>query len=95
MHFDKDKIKAGAKMMRITMTDAEATEMIPQMEEIINWMDALDEVNTDDVKPLISTLDFQSTLRKDEVRENGSKEDILAAAPDRCGDFFAVPKVVE
>jgi len=95
VYFDKNKIKANAKMVRITMTDKRAAEIIPQMEDIIAWMDALNEVNTDGVKPLISTLEFQTALRKDAVRENGSKEEILAEAPDGCGDYFAVPKVVE
>jgi len=95
MYFNKDKIKANAKMVRIRMTDEQAEKMIPEMEGIITWITTLDEVNTDGVKPLISTLDFPLPLRKDEVREDGTKEDIFADAPDRQGDFFAVPKVVE
>jgi aspartyl-tRNA(Asn)/glutamyl-tRNA(Gln) amidotransferase subunit C len=95
MYFNKDKIKSAARMVRIRMTDKQAEEIIPQMEEIIKWMGGLDEVNADGVKPLISTLDFQLPLRKDIVRKNGEMEDILAEAPDRCGDSFAVPKVVE
>ena len=95
MHFNKDKIKASAKMVRIRITDEQVEKIIPEMEGIISWMAALDEVNTDGVKPLISTLDGALPLRKDEVHEDGFREDILADAPDRCGDFFAVPKVVE
>jgi len=95
VYFDRDKIKSSAKMVRINMSETDAEKMIPQMEEIISWIGALDEVNTEGVKPLISTLDLQLPLRSDEVRANGSRKEILAEAPDGSGDFFAVPKVVE
>ena len=95
MQFNEDKIKAAARMVRIGMTDRQAGETLTEMEGIMKWIGMLDEVDTDGVAPLTSTLEFQVPLREDVMVPNGGVEDILAGAPDRIGATFGVPKVVE
>ena len=61
----------------------------------MSWIEELNEVNTDNVEPLISVNDTTLRLRDDEITDGGCQEAVLANAPDKEYDYFAVPKVVE
>ncbi len=60
-----------------------------------NWVEELDEVNTDNVEPLVSVNSESLTLRQDEVTAGHICEEILANAPVKEYGYFVVPKVVE
>ena len=66
-----------------------------EFNKILSWIEELNEINTDNVEPLISVNDTTLRLREDEITDGNYQEAVLANAPDKEYDYFAVPKVVE
>ncbi len=95
MKIDKNTTLKIAKLSRIKIKDDEIDELSTQLSSIVNWVEQLNEVNTDNVEPLSNVSMTKLPLRKDiEDIEDNSKE-VLLNAPDKLGNYFAVPKVVE
>ena len=77
------------------MTDAEIAELVPELNNILGWVDQLAEVDTDGVEPLTAVIDLKLRLRDDVVTDGNVRDKVLANAPDAQHGFFAVPKVIE
>ena len=84
-----------AKLARIAMSDAEVEAMVPELNNILSWVEQLGEVNTDGVDPLTAVIENKLRLRDDVVTAGNQRDDILANAPEAQHGFFAVPKVIE
>jgi aspartyl-tRNA(Asn)/glutamyl-tRNA(Gln) amidotransferase subunit C len=65
------------------------------MNAILGWIEQLGEVDIEGVPPLTGGAQIALRLRDDAVTDGGEREAVLANAPDRVGNFFTVPKVVE
>ena len=95
MKIDKNTTLKIAKLSRIKIEDSEVDELSSQLSAIVDWVEQLNEVNTDNVEPLSNVSMANLPLRQDiENTEDGS-EKILSNAPDKLENYFAVPKVVE
>ena len=95
MKIDKNTILKIAKLSRIKIEDSEVDELSSQLSNIVDWVEQLNEVNTDNVEPLSNVIMSKLPLRKDiENTEDNSKK-VLSNAPDKLENYFAVPKVVE
>ena len=92
---DKQTVKKVARLARIRMDDAQAEALMPQLSNIMGFVEQLGEVNTDNVEPLASVVDIALPLREDAVTDGDCPEKVLANAPEQTQDFFVVPKVVE
>ena len=90
-----DIVRHVAKLARIAMTDAEIAELVPELNNILGWVDQLAEVDTDGVEPLTAVIDLKLRLRDDVVTDGNVRDKVLANAPDAQHGFFAVPKVIE
>jgi aspartyl-tRNA(Asn)/glutamyl-tRNA(Gln) amidotransferase subunit C len=95
MAIDNDTVKRIAFLSRLKVEDDKIDATKEEFNKILNWIEELNEVNTDDIEPLISVNDSQLRLREDNVMAGNCREDILANAPMSEFDYFAVPKVVE
>jgi len=95
MSLDPATIRRVAHLARIRLDEAEIPRMQADLNGILAWIEMLNEVNVDGVAPLAGGTEIALRLRPDVVTDGGIAEKILANAPDRDGDFFAVPKVVE
>jgi aspartyl-tRNA(Asn)/glutamyl-tRNA(Gln) amidotransferase subunit C len=95
MSVDTKQVRHIAKLARIAMSDAEVEAMVPELNNILSWVEQLGEVNTDGVEPLTAVIDNKLRLRDDAVTAGDQRDDILANAPDAQHGFFAVPKVIE
>ena len=84
-----------AKLARIRMDEKEAEHYANELNGILNWIEQLQEVNTDGVEQMTSVADMQLPMRKDEVSDGDYQQQILANAPAQEYGCFAVPKVVE
>ena len=92
---DIQDVKKVARLARIEISDAEAENLLPQLNNIIGWIEQLSEVDTDDVEPLANVVNIDLALRTDEVTDGDCAEKVLANAPEETQGFFVVPKVVE
>ncbi|QNN65755.1 Asp-tRNA(Asn)/Glu-tRNA(Gln) amidotransferase subunit GatC [Sphingomonas rhizophila] len=84
-----------AKLARLALGDAEIERMVPELNNILGWVEQLGEVNTDGVEPLTAVIDNQLRLRDDVVNDGDCRDAVLSNAPDAQHGFFAVPKVIE
>ena len=95
MWLDPATIRRIASLARIRVEDDQLEPLALELNGILGWIEQLNEVNVDGVEPLTGGAQMAMKMRDDLVTDGGYKEQILANAPDRNGDFFAVPKVVE
>jgi|TARA_B110000116_G_C16703714_1_gene521084 aspartyl-tRNA(Asn)/glutamyl-tRNA(Gln) amidotransferase subunit C len=95
LKIDKNTTLKIAKLSRIKIEDSEVEELSSQLSAIVDWVEQLNEVNTENIEPLSNISMTKLPLRKDiDDKEDNSKE-VLSNAPDKLENYFAVPKVVE
>jgi len=95
MSLDRDDVRKIAFLARIKIDEAELNPLADELNNIIGWVEQLSEVDTDGVAPMTSVTEMASPQRVDAVTDGGVAEKVLANAPGRARDFFAVPKVVD
>jgi aspartyl-tRNA(Asn)/glutamyl-tRNA(Gln) amidotransferase subunit C len=95
MSLDPATIRRIATLARIRVEDAELATLAAELNGILGWIEQLNEVNVDGVEPLAGAAQMAAMLREDVVTDGGYPDKVLANAPERAGDFFVVPKVVE
>ena len=77
------------------LTDAELERMREQLNGILAYIEKLNELDTNDVEPTSHAVPLVNVMRDDEAGPCLSREDALANAPDRAGEFFRVPRIIE
>jgi len=77
------------------MSDAEIEALVPELNNILGWVEQLGEVDTEGVEPLTAVVPNRLRLREDAVTDGDCREAVLANAPAAEHGFFAVPKVIE
>ena len=95
MSVSSEQVRHIAKLARIGMNDAEVEALVPEINNILGWVEQLGEVNTDGVEPLATVIDQKLRLRDDVVNDGNIRDEVLANAPEAQHGFFAVPKVIE
>lgn len=95
MSVTKEDIVKIARLARIHLTEDEVQKRTDNINGILQWIEQLNEVDTDGVEPLRDIVGTELALRTDEVTDGGYVEKILANAPEDTQGFFVVPKVVE
>ncbi len=95
MSIDKKTVKRIANLSALDMSDGECEKITPQLNTIMEWIEQLSEVNTDNVEPLANVVDIELKLREDKVSDGNCTKKVLANAPEETQNFFVVPKVVE
>lgn len=95
MSLDADTVRRIAALARIRVEPEEVETLRTEINSILGWIEQLQEVNVDGVEPLSGGARMAMKMRGDVVTDGGYPDAVLSNAPDRAGDFFAVPKVVE
>ena len=95
MSISKDTVRKAARLARIRVENSELESVTLKLNGTLKWIEQLQELNTDNVKPLASVVDITLPLRADVVQDDNIQARILANAPEKMQGFFVVPKVVE
>ena len=95
MTIDLKTIKHISKLSRISVDDAKADKLAGDLNSIFDFIQKLNELNTDNVEPLTSVAETTLKLRVDEVKSKNIRDKILKNSPDENEDIFVVPRVVE
>lgn len=95
MAIDNETVKKIAFLARLKVEDDKVEATKEEFNKILAWIEELNEINTDNVEPLISVNDIALRLREDEVRDGCQPQAVLENAPAAEYGYFAVPKVVE
>lgn len=92
MSFDLDKV---AKLARIKLKPEEKEKLSKDLDNILAYIETLSRLDTKDTPPTSHVLALENVFRPDEVRKTEIREQVLEAAPERDGNFFKVPKIIE
>jgi len=92
---DEAQVRKVAKLSRLELTEAEVEEFTGQLSAILGYVEKMNELDTDGIEPLAHCLPVSNVLREDRVTESLGTEKALANAPQRDGDFFKVPKILD
>ena len=89
-----DDVRHVARLARLHMTEAELEKFTRQLGSILHYVNKISELDVSGVEPMAHALPISNVLREDVVEEAMPLEKVLGNAPERDGDFFAVPKVI-
>ena len=95
MTIDLKTIKHISKLSRISVDDKKADKLAGDLNSIFDFIEKLNELNTDKVEPLTSVAETTLKLRADKVKSKDIRDQILKNSPEENEDFFVVPRVVE
>ena len=95
MSIDKDTVKHISKLARISLDDEKIDSLSKDLSSIIKFIEKLNELKTDKIKPLTSIINSSLKLRKDEIKDGKIRDQILKNSPEKNDEFFVVPKVIE
>ncbi len=95
MKIDREQLNKIAHLARLEFEEKDAEKMMSDMTAIVDWVEKLNEVNTDGVEPLTTMTYEINAFREDEEKEHLSHDRALLNAPKKDADYFRVPKVLE
>lgn len=95
MSVDKETVKKIASLSRIAVTEAEADALVPELNNILGWVEQLGEVDCSKVEPMTAVIPNKLRMRDDVVSDGNVRDKVLANAPVAEHGFFGVPKVIE
>lgn len=95
MPLDPATVRRIARLARLRLDEAEVGRLEGELGGILAWVEQLGEVDVSAVEPMTGAVAMALKMREDVVSDGGDAEIVLGNAPERIGDFYAVPKVVE
>ena len=95
MSVDTATVRHIAKLARIAASDDEIDALVPELNNILGWIEQLQEVDVTGVEPMTAVIPNALRLREDVVTDGGIRDAVLKNAPVAEHGFFAVPKVIE
>ena len=95
MAVDTKTVKRIASLAKLKIDDDKVEDVEGEFNKILDWIEQLNEVDTNHVEPLLSVNDENLRLREDKVSDGNQRDAVLANAPVSSYGYFVVPKVVE
>ena len=95
MSIDKNTVKNISKLARISLDENKVESLSKDLTSIMKFIEKLNKLNTDNTNPLTSIIDASLKSRKDEIKEEKIRDQILKNSPEKNEEFFVVPKVIE
>lgn len=94
MKISPEEVAKIARLARLDLPQEKLELFAGQVGDILDYMEKLGELDTDDVEPLYSPVNHTTVLRKDEAKKEFKREEVLSNAPEQDGQFFIVPRIV-
>jgi len=95
MSIDRKTVEKVAKLARLQLTDDELNRYGGQLGAILDYIAKLEKLDVSGLEPLAHAVDTQNVFRADEPRPSLPRDAALQNAPEKTGDFFIVPKIIE
>ena len=95
MSLDKSTLERVAYLARIKIEDSEINKMTTELNNIMKWIEELNEVDIENVSPMTGVSNESLRERQDLVNDGGYSDKIVSNAPETIDDTFTVPKVIE
>lgn len=94
MSVTRKEVEYIAQLARLKFKDEELENFTNQLNEILNYVEKLNELDTDKIEPLSHPVENKNVFRNDELKPSTLTEEALKNAPDSTEEFFKVPKVI-
>jgi aspartyl-tRNA(Asn)/glutamyl-tRNA(Gln) amidotransferase subunit C len=91
---DRAQVHKVAHLARLQLTEEEEEKLTTQLGDILGYFEQLNELDVSGVEPTTRAIDVSNVVRADTLQPYAEREAMLESAPDRDGDFFKVPKIV-
>ncbi len=91
----KKDVEYVAKLARLKLSEEAKEKFTRQLDQILKYVDKLNELDTEKVKPTSHVLPLKNVFREDRVGKSLKVEKILENAPEKARGFFKVPKVID
>ena len=95
MSFDQKTVQNISNLARINLDETAQAKFTSEIDGILEWVHQLQEVNVDQVEPLVSVSIQENDERSDVVSDGNIRDDLMKNAPESAHGFFVVPKMVE
>lgn len=95
MKIDNQTIHQIAHLARLEVNESEKEVLLKDMNNILSFMEKLNELDTTSIEPLVYLTDESNVYREDTVKQEISLEEALINAPQQDGKYFKVAKVIE
>ena len=95
MKIDEAQVRRVALLSRLELSDQEVSQFSTQLSAIFEYIEKLNELDTDNVEPLAHCLPVHNVFREDVPKPSLSNEAALANAPERENEYFKVPKILD
>ena len=95
MSIDATTVRTVARLARIAVPPERLEPLARELSGILDWIEQLNEVNTDGVEPMTSCVAAMLPMREDVITDGEKPDAVLSNAPRAAHGFFVVPKVVE
>ncbi|MDF1612875.1 MAG: Asp-tRNA(Asn)/Glu-tRNA(Gln) amidotransferase subunit GatC [Stygiobacter sp.] len=94
MTIKKEDVKYIASLAKLKFDENEIEKFTEQFNEIISYIEKLNELDTSNVEPLAHPFESNNVFRNDELKKSASTEEALKNSPSKTEEFFRVPKVI-
>jgi aspartyl-tRNA(Asn)/glutamyl-tRNA(Gln) amidotransferase subunit C len=94
MAISREEVEKVSLLARLLLSDEELGKLTVQLGAILDYMNLLQELNTDGVQPMAHALDVSDVFREDLVGESLDRQEALANAPHRDAECYLVPAVL-
>jgi len=95
MTLSRSEIAKVATLARLKLSEAELEKITSQLNQIVGYVEQLQQLETEEVEPMAHPLPIKNVFRADEVRPSITKESALANAPKHDNEFYLVPPVLD
>jgi aspartyl-tRNA(Asn)/glutamyl-tRNA(Gln) amidotransferase subunit C len=92
---DRKDVEHVARLGRLALTEAELERMRVELAAILEYIEKLKAVDVEGVEPTSHAVPLVNVMREDEVEPSVEREAMMSNAPDRAGEFFRVPRIIE
>jgi len=95
MTISKERILKIANLSKISISEDQIEKLEVEISSILNWVETLNEVDTENIEPMSNSLTNFLQMREDIVNDGEKGSEILSNSPAEDKNFFVVPKVIE
>jgi aspartyl-tRNA(Asn)/glutamyl-tRNA(Gln) amidotransferase subunit C len=92
---DRKDVEHVARLARLALSEPELERMRVELTAILEYIEKLRAVDVEGVEPTSHAVPLVNVMREDEVEPGVDREAMMANAPDRVGEFFRVPRIIE
>lgn len=94
MAISKDEVRYVAKLARIKIPEDNLDDFTQQLDKILNYIEKLNQLDTQNVAPTSHVLGLKNVFRKDEPKPSLANEEVLRNAPEKENGHFKVPRII-